>query len=63
MAVKFEVIIKEKDDGSDVYATCTLFRSGDGATPRENDLGEWLRDTVEELFKDKCNATKSIDIH
>ncbi|EAM4817593.1 hypothetical protein HU47_24325 [Salmonella enterica subsp. enterica serovar Abaetetuba] len=63
MAVKFEVIIKELDDGNGVYVACTPYRSGDGATPRENDLGEWLRDTVEELFKDKCNATKSIDIH
>ncbi|EAP4730321.1 hypothetical protein ABC498_003496 [Salmonella enterica] len=60
MAVKFEVIIKEKDDGSDVYATCTLFRSGDGATPRENDLGEWLHDTVDELFKVKFNAIENI---
>ncbi|EIF8801224.1 hypothetical protein RHQ34_003953, partial [Salmonella enterica] len=56
MAVKFEVIIKELDDGNGVYVACTPYRSGDGATPRENDLGEWLRDTVEELFKDKCNA-------
>ncbi|EIS4066201.1 hypothetical protein LZS26_004990 [Salmonella enterica] len=58
MAVKFEVIIKESDDGSDVHTACTLFHSGDGATLRECDLGEWLRDTVDALFKDKFNATK-----
>ncbi|EAP3579885.1 hypothetical protein BWL81_24685 [Salmonella enterica] len=60
MAVKFEVIIKELDDGNGVYATCTLFRSGDGATPRENDLGEWLHDTVDALFKDKSNAIENV---
>ncbi|EBH7154266.1 hypothetical protein CW556_18535 [Salmonella enterica] len=58
MAVKFEVIIKELDDGNGVYVACTPYRSGDGATPRENDLGEWLHDTVDALFKDKFNATK-----
>ncbi|EBN4547845.1 hypothetical protein EDY49_07945 [Salmonella enterica] len=60
MAVKFEVIIKELDDGNGVYVACTPYRSGDGATPRENDLGEWLRDTVEELFKDKPNAIENV---
>ncbi|EJK1074250.1 hypothetical protein NKN81_002792 [Salmonella enterica] len=58
MAVKFEVIIKELDDGSDIHATCALFHSGDGTTRREFDLGEWLRDTVDELFKDKFSGTK-----
>ncbi|EDV5257257.1 hypothetical protein HT88_004907 [Salmonella enterica subsp. enterica] len=60
MAVKFEVIIKELDDGNGVYVACTPYRSGNGATPRENDLGEWLRDTVEELFKDKSNAIENV---
>ncbi|EEJ0780887.1 hypothetical protein GSC47_001360 [Salmonella enterica] len=53
MAVKFEVIIKEKDDGSDIHATCTLFHSWKGTTQRETDLGKWLDDTVNALCRTK----------
>jgi hypothetical protein len=58
MAIKFEVIIVGDEHSETMGASTSILYAKDGYTQHENDLAQWLKSTVDGLFKTKFNSTQ-----